>query len=395
MDGAAFGFLLTPRGQALLARAQESYDGSNVLAVATTLRRDHDAAAVAAALTQIELRRQAVSKFGDDAARMFFTPDGLEQATHPAVAAHRAGRLVEAVGVSRSLIDIGCGIGSDLITFARGGLAVTGLDKDPVTAAVAAANLAVFELAGQVLVGEAEGHGIDSYAVAFADPARRTPRGRTFDPAAYSPPWSFVLDLLAGRAVVKVAPGIPHDLVPQGVEAEWVSWGGDLKEAALWSCLDDPVVARATVLRRGAEPAYLTDREAASEPVTAPPGAFVYEPDDAVIRAHLVTSVAALVGGWLLDEHLAYVSSATLVHTPFARAFEVLDVLPFKEKLLRSALRARDVGPLTIKKRGIAVTPEALRSRLALSGTQPATLMLSRTPGSAVALLVEHRSAGT
>ena len=395
MDGAAFGFLLTPRGQALLARAQASYDGSNVLAVATTLRRDHDAAAVAAAMTQIELRRQAVSKFGDDAARMFFTPDGLEQATHPAVAAHRAGRLVEAVGVSRSLIDIGCGIGSDLITFARGGLAVTGLDKDPVTAAVAAANLAVFELAGQVLVGEAEGHGIDSYAVAFADPARRTPRGRTFDPAAYSPPWSFVLDLLAGRAVVKVAPGIPHDLVPQGVEAEWVSWGGDLKEAALWSCLDDPVVARATVLRRGAEPAYLTDREAASEPVTAPPGAFVYEPDDAVIRAHLVTSVAALVGGWLLDEHLAYVSSATLVHTPFARAFEVLDVLPFKEKLLRSALRARDVGPLTIKKRGIAVTPEALRSRLALSGTQPATLMLSRTPGSAVALLVEPRSAGT
>lgn len=229
--------------------------------------------------------------------------------------------------------------------------------------------------------------------MAFADPARRTARGRTFDPAAYSPPWSLVQELLAGRAVVKVAPGIPHDLVPPGVEAEWVSWRGNLKEAALWSCLDDPVRSRATVLRRDTDPASLTDRDAATEPGTAPPGAFVYEPDDAVIRAHLVTSVAALVDGWLLDQHLAYLSSDELVHTPFARAFEVIEVLPFKDKALRSALRARDIGPLTIKKRGIAVTPEALRSRLGLSGSQPATLLLSRTPGSAVAMLVEPRPA--
>ena len=36
---------------------------------------------VAAALTQVELRRKAEPKFGDLAARMYFTPDGLEQAT--------------------------------------------------------------------------------------------------------------------------------------------------------------------------------------------------------------------------------------------------------------------------------------------------------------------------
>ncbi len=392
MDGAAFGFLLTPPGRALLDRAAASYDGSNVLTLATRLRRDHEPAHVAAALTQVELRHRAVAKFGAAADQMFFTSDGLEQATHPAVAAYRAGRLVELDGTACSLVDIGCGIGSDLIAFAHQVRAVTGVDKDPVTAAVAAANLAAFDLAGEVLVEDAAHVDATSYDVVFADPARRTPKGRTFDPAAYSPPWAFVLELLAGRAVVKVAPGIPHDLVPPGVEAEWVSWGGDLKEAALWSGLDDPVRARATLLRRGTEPASLTDREAASDPVTAPPAAFVYEPDDAVIRAHLVTSVAALVDGWLLDEHLAYVSSDALVHTAFARAFEVIDVLPFKEKLLRSALRARDVGPLTIKKRGIAVTPEALRARLGLSGAQPATLLLSRTPGSAVALLVEPRA---
>ncbi len=395
VDGAAFGFLLTPNGQTLLTQAEAAYDGSDLLAVATQLRRDHDVGHVAAALTQVELRHRAEGKFGSDAARMFFTPDGLEQATQPAVAAHRARRLVEAIGSTRSLVDIGCGIGSDLMAFARHGLAATGLDRDAVTAAVAGANLAAFDLHGEVVVGPAERVDAAAYAVAFADPARRTPKGRTFDPAAYSPPWSFVLELLSRKSVVKVAPGIPHDLVPDGVEAEWVSWGGNLKEAALWSCLDNPVRARATVLRRDTDPASLTDRDPAAAPETAPPGTFVYEPDDAVIRAHLVTSVAALVGGWLLDEHLAYLSSDALVHTPFARAFEVIEVLPFKDKALRSALRARDVGPLTIKKRGIAVTPEALRSRLGLSGSQPATLLLSRTPGSAVALLVEPRGAGS
>ena len=65
-------------------------------------------------------------------------------------------------------------------------------------------------------------------------------------------------------------------------------------------------------------------------------------------------------------------------------------MLPFKEKQLRAALRARDIGPLTIKKRGVAVTPEALRARLGLRGSTPGTVVLTRTPGSALALLVER-----
>ena len=42
---------------------------------------------------------------------------------------------------------------------------------------------------------------------------------------------------LAGRlpAVgLKTAPGIPHHLVPEGAEAQWISVGGDVVEAGLW-----------------------------------------------------------------------------------------------------------------------------------------------------------------
>ncbi len=387
VDIGALQALLTDAGAALLADVEAAYDGTNALQVAAGLRRVHDPVHVAAALTQTRLRRRAADKLGADASRMFFTTDGLEQATPALVAEHRARRVTE-LGHA-SVLDLGCGIGSDLVAFARHGLAVTGVDRDPVTAAVASANLAALGLDGRVEVAAAQDQPREAYDVSFCDPARRTNAGRTRDPAAYSPPWSFVQDLLAGPAVVKAAPGIPHDLVPPGVQAEWVSLEGRLKEAALWSAAAGVVPARATILHSDGSSFTLDEPDEAGDVRVGPVGAFIYEPDDAVIRAHLVTAVSDIVGGWLLDPHLAYVSSDRDVSTVFARRYAVVDVLPFREKRLRAALRERGVGPLTIKKRGIQITPETLRTRLALNGPNPATLIVTRTPGSAVAVLVE------
>lgn len=402
VDADGFAFLLTPRGQRLLGAAMSAYDDTDVLALSERLRRTDRALAaehVAAAITQAGLRRSAAAKFGADATRLYFTSAGLEQGTHPRVARHRTTRA--GAGGARPLLDLGCGVGSDLMAFAAAGYAVTGVDSDGLTAAVAAANLAVLGLGGSVIEGTAQDADRAGFAAVFADPARRQGATRVFDPRAFSPSWDFVLSLLGpgpsvagqpGQVVVKLGPGLDHDLVPPLVEAEWVSLDGDLKEVALWS----PPPSRGTTRRRatlltaaGGE-ASLTEADA---PVGAPPisavGDFVYEPDPAVIRAHLVSVVVGGVAGWLLDPHLAYVSSDRDVASPFARRFRVLEVLPFRERQLRPALRSRGIGALTIKKRGIAVTPEELRRRLALHGDQHATLILTRTPGSAAALLVE------
>src|SRR4051794_19319836 len=91
VDLDAFRWLLTDPGQRLLARADAASD--DPLEAAAQLRRDADAAHVAAALTQATLRRRALPKFGDLAGRMYFTRDGLEQATRWVVAEHRAARL--------------------------------------------------------------------------------------------------------------------------------------------------------------------------------------------------------------------------------------------------------------------------------------------------------------
>jgi hypothetical protein len=185
---------------------------------------------------------------------------------------------------------------------------------------------------------------------------------------------------------VKVAPGIPHSLVPPGVEAEWVSDGGEVKEAALWSGRLASTTRRATVIGKSGLATITADEDPGAE--VREIGEFLYEPDGAVIRAGLVTAVAHGVEGGLVDSHIAYVTSDRSFHTPFARSYQVLEELPYREKQLRAALRDRGVGKLTIKKRGVDVVPEQLRKRLDLSGEADATIVLTRVAGRGTALLV-------
>jgi len=382
VDLATFRWLLTDDGQALLAAATAA-EGTP-LHVQKELRERAEPDQVAAALGQVELRRHAAAKLGDDAAHMYFTRDGLEQATRAAVARHRAARV--ALG-GPSVIDLTCGIGGDLVELSRAGLTTAGIDLDPLRVEIARANLVALGLGGAVQVGDATTLDVSPFATAYADPARRSARGRTFHADAWTPPWSFVEGLLVGRACVKVAPGIPHALVPEGVEAEWVSDGGEVKEAVLWSPTLASADRRATVIGRGGL-ATLTEEDDPGADVGGV-GAFLYEPDGAVIRAGLVTAVAAGVQGHLLDRKIAYVSGDAAFHTPFARSYRVVEELPYREKQLGAALRERGIGTLTIKKRGVDVAPDQLRHRLGLHGDETATLVLTRVAGEGTALLVE------
>lgn len=387
-------WLRTVDGAQLLAAAAQAWadhPGDPVRVAGVVRRLEPDAEKAAAATTQAQLRTRAVAKFGEAAHLMFFTPDALEQATRTRVADHRAARLAAAVP-GGSVIDLGCGIGGDLMAFARAGLVAGGVDLDPVRVAMARANLEALGLPGAAQVGDATTIDPRAFDAAFADPARRGGRGRVFDVEGWTPPWAWVLDLLARRSLVKVAPGIGHDLVPAGVEAEWVSDRGDVKEAVLWSPDLSTADRRATVIGEHGL-ATLTDEDSPADGAAGTEvrgvGAYLYEPDGAVIRAGLVTAVAAGVGGWLVDPHIAYVTSDASFRTPFARGYRVVEHLPYREKQLRAALHQRGIGRLTIKKRGVQVVPEELRKRLALRGDDEATLVLTRVAGQGTALLVE------
>ncbi|MEU9856009.1 class I SAM-dependent methyltransferase [Streptomyces sp. NPDC047974] len=383
-DLAAFTALLAPEGQTLLA-ALRDYDPAQELAVASRLRRDHPAELVSAALGQARLRQRAVAKFGaEDAYRMYFTPHGVEQSTRATVGTYRAARL-KALGVG-SVADLCSGIGGDALALARAGISVLAVDRDPLTAATARANAAALGLDGLIEVRCADVTEIDTapYDAVFVDPARRDGRGRIFDPEAYSPPLSWAMEAArkAPHAALKIAPGIPHETVPDEAEAEWISDGGDVKEAVLWFGTE-PGARRATLLPSGAS---LTGR-GLPDPAVRPVGRYLYEPDGAVIRAHLVAEVAEELGGGLIDGTIAYVTADELRPTPYASAYEITDVLPFNLKKLKALLREREVGTLTVKKRGSAVEPEEIRRKVRPKGPNAATVLLTRVAGAPTMLI--------
>nr|MCW2727516.1 SAM-dependent methyltransferase [Aeromicrobium sp.] len=383
MDLETFEQLMTPAGQLLLSEVAERAGVESDLALGTRLRKTYVPELVAAAVTQNHLRGKAATKFGTDAAHLYFTHDALEQSTRMRVATHRATRLASTGATS--VVDLGCGIGGDLIALARAGLAVRGVETDPVRAAIAAANLAALDLPGEIICGDAQEVVIGRDEVAFIDPARRDGRGRTFSTADLQPPWEWVRQLLAGRAVAKVMPGLSHDAVPNGIEAEWVSDGGDLVEACLWGAPFATTSRRATVLPSGA------GLVSAGEPVAvADVAEYLYEPDDAVIRAGLVGELAATISGWLPDPHIAYVSAEHAHDTPLARGFRIIEELPFREKSLKAALQAHRVGTLTIKKRGVDIVPEELIKKMKLKGPHKALVVMTRVQGQGAAYLVER-----
>ncbi|MGW2641329.1 class I SAM-dependent methyltransferase [Streptomyces sp. NPDC001348] len=384
-DLLAFRSLLTPEGRALLDEVHGTAPADE-LAVATRLRRDHPADLVSAALGQARLRQRAAAKFAaEDARRMFFTPNGVEQSTRAAVAEYRARRLRD-LGVT-SVADLCCGIGGDALALARAGIRVLAVDRDPVTAAVARANAEALGLAELIEVREADVTEVDTsaYDAVFVDPARRGGRGRVFDPEAYSPPLSWAVGVASASrvAALKIAPGIPHETVPAQAEAEWISDGGDVKEAVLWFGTGAPGAVRATLLPG---PRSLLSR-GLPDPGVRSVGRYLYEPDGAVIRAHLVAEVAEEVGGGLIDPTIAYVTADGLRPTPYASAYEITDQLPFNVKKLKALLRERGVGVLTVKKRGSAVEPEELRRKVKPQGPGSATVFLTRVAGAPTMLL--------
>ena len=420
-----------------LAAADELHPlDSDTLSAVTSLRsRGFSPEESAQIISLAQARTRARTKFGERARVLMLTQEAAEQATRPVIAHYRAQRLRPVAG---TVADLGCGIASDSAVYAADRGAVVAVELDPLTASFAAKNL---EFCPQARVysgdvtdyvhGELLDAAGEPVGVVWMDPARRELRGakkaqteRLFDPEAFSPPFSFVLNLARTGVPmgVKLGPGFPHEGIPSPediasetnpnprVEAEWIQSEGSLAELVLWfNALAQEGVARtATSVRelpaeeadpsdslgessnedsnetRSLLPPYeavsfrspLTAAEAEQSveiPVSLPqPGEYLLEPAPAIVRSHLVAEFAESIGAHLLDEHLAYLCSAEPVEHPLVACYEVLEEIPQQEKQLKRWVREQGFTALTIKKRGVDIVPEQLRARLLGSaGSKP------------------------
>ena len=396
MDLASFTWLRSPPGQAALADlAARPLAPSDALRELERLRRTLTPAQAGAALELALLRRRARAKF-TAADQLFFTREAMEQASAAPVAAYRAARLAGDHGGRRysHVADLGCGIGGDALALAAAGARVSAVERDELRLAMARANAEALGLEQRIAFVQRDLL-VEPPPLAdalFCDPGRRAGGRRRFSVEAYEPPLSHVLrwrDQTPALAA-KLAPGVDPAELPDDAELEFVSLDGELKEAALWCGPLAQVRRRATLLTAAGQHWELASADLARVPCPlSPPLAYLYEPDPAVIRAGLVTDLAARLGASQLDPQIAYLTADTLMLTPFARAWPVLSWQPFGLKALRAALRTLDAGPVTVKKRGSPLDTDALARQLSGAGQRPLVVVLTQVAGRPAMLICD------
>lgn len=389
--------LLTPEGLELLDGLGAIDTTSDVARTVSRLRAaGHSPDLVSAVVGQAHLRSKATTKFGDFAERMLFTRAGLEQATRLGVAARHAQRM-RATGIT-TVADLGCGIGGDALAFAGAGLDVLAVDADEVTAAIAAYNLAPFR--ADVRHSTAE----DAYATLTAvpergavwmDPARRTSghsETRRVSADAYSPPLDWAFDVASRVPTgIKLGPAHDRDALPDDCEAQWVSADGSVVELVVWTgILARTGIRRSALIIRGERTFELTAAADAEDAPVRPLGAFLHEPDGAVIRARLIGDVARSLEAGMLDEHIAYLTSDAPLTSPFVQSFRVRETMPANPKAISAVLSRHRIGTLEIKKRGVDIDPATFRRKLKLKGPESATLLLARIGNERLAILADR-----
>ncbi len=381
-------FLLGPVGTQLLDElAPTPITSHNQLQIASQLRQRFQPEQAQAAMETVLLRQLAAGKF-TNASQMFFTRTALEQSSSELISTYRARRFA-AAGFSR-IADLGCGIGGDAIGLAAHS-EVIGVDLDFLRLGMARENLAAYGREHRFLPVQADLLTMRPLPVqaAFFDPARRDQHGRRFfSMRQYRPPMAIIQrwrETIPNTAV-KISPGVNYDELPDGAELEFISVNGDVKEGVLWfGQLHSGVSRRATLLPDGD---CLTTDQMAPEPVPiCSPKNYLYEPDKAVIRAHLVEALAQQLGADKIDEEIAYLTSESAQASPFARCFAVEAVFPFQLKQLRHYLRQHNIGRVTIKKRGSPLEPDTLRRQLRLRGSQHRIIFLTQVLGEPTVLI--------
>jgi hypothetical protein len=392
--------LLTPEGLELLD-ALGSVESTDEVAKAVSRLRaaGHPPDLVSAVVGQAHLRTKATAKFGEFAQRMLFTRAGLEQATRLGVAARHAQRL-RAAGIT-AVADLGCGIGGDALAFAGAGLDVLAVDADEVTAAIAAYNLAPF--GSDVRHGTAEdayGSLSDESPVSdtraiWMDPARRTSghsETRRVSADDYSPSLDWAFDVASQVPTgIKLGPAHDRDALPDDCEAQWVSADGSVVELVVWTgVLARTGIRRSALLIRGDRSYELTAGADAEDAPVRELGGYLHEPDGAVIRARLIGDVARSLDAGMLDEHIAYLTSDAALTSPFVQSFRVRETMPANPKAINAVLKRHDIGTVEIKKRGMDVDPAAFRKKLALKGSEAATLILTRVGSRRLAILADR-----
>jgi hypothetical protein len=275
-------------------------------------------------------------------------------------------------------------------------------------AGISAAGISAAASESSVVVGEAESMEWGESWAWHVDPDRRSEEGRTTQVEWFQPPRDCLESwIAAGRAGgVKVAPAtdwtgssqldtqatrpsLAATVVSQagsaaallaGIEREWLGSRGECRQQMIWTgaAAQHPGLRTVTVADRGAAARRLVERRESAPERARSLGAYLVEAHPAVLAARLTGSLALELGLREFPSVHGYLSADRFLTDPLISCYHVVELLPFDRRLVKQWLRARPIGTVTVKKRGVEVNPEQLAREWSGKGDEPATIVICR-----------------
>jgi hypothetical protein len=363
---------------------------------------------VRAMAEQIACRRKAAAKLPALSRQpLLYTKLGLEQASGEKAATWKAGLMQ-----GRRIIDLTGGLGIDSIFFSGKFEQVVSCERDAVLAELSAWNLARLGITNvETRIGESagllDGYPDDAFDWIYVDPARREGGRRSVGLETTSPDVVALHDLMlrkAPKVCVKASPALEIsglDLkLPALDEVVVVSVEGECKEVLLLLVRERdrrrPVMVRAVCISEEGnfELSEPQDRHVEKR-VAAAPGAWLYEPDAAIIKARLVSELASRLDLRFINRSVDYLTSDNFIDAFPGRSFCVEECLPFRQKSFGDELARRGIGGAAIQRRDFPLSPEEIRKRFRLGESSEVYLFFTRDAmGDAVCLVCRKPDGG-
>ena len=288
-------------------------------------------------------------------------------------------------GVIR-VTDLMCGIGGDTAAFHRAGLEAHAIDHDPFRVRCAAHN------AGCAFTEQDIRNRVDDGSFVHLDPPRRDASGKRRhqwqdllpDPAVLRE-----LQTSVAQGVYKLSPGTdPDEPDLESCHLEWLSEKGRLTQCLAW--WGEPPSDERSVVRlddgwmfRGVPTPDLTHRGHF--------GAYLIRADPLLERSGLQWTYARSCSSLeSVCPGLGLLTADTLPTETGLEVWEVEEVLPWREKKLKAAIRSRDGGEVVVHTRGRAVDPDQAAASLRGDGPNKIHLWCVRVGTPRLGIIVKR-----
>ncbi len=328
----------------------------------------------------IKLRRAAKNKFAKSE-EMFFTTLSLEQATSERIAKYIAKRFKS----NWTVTDLTCSLGGNAIFLAEQVKKVIAVDLSEEKINCAKENALAYGVDKKIefIVGDAFLN-INNSEAFFLDPARdREGDTKTRSFLNSSPSLLDILPQLFAvtrNIAVKISPAFDYEelkTLPEEPEIEIISENNNCKVAMLWFGDFKTCKLRATGFKKEAFFSFINNEVVADFSLVKK---YLYEPNKAISKAHLIDEVASEFSLAKIDYNLSFLTSDKLVSesdTNIFRKFEVLHYDKFSLKQFKLFLKNRKIDRAEIIVKNFKMTADDLRKRLKIKEGGESVIILA------------------